>query len=258
MNRSSALHFSIAALCFGGGPMLFRTLFAFAAWAAAPFAAQAQCADLALVLAVDSSGSIDAADYALQRQGYAMAFADPTVQAALQSAGTVDVALVLWGDSELSPQVFGWQRIRKPDDAAQVAATLLYAPRNVTGNTGIGRGVSVALDLLAAPGNCALRKVINVSGDGVETLSPHPRNHVPLATARARAAEMGVMINALAITRQHPDLAEWYTTHLITGTGSFVIAVDDFSGFGDAIIRKLGREIAPPQLATSLAPPPRL
>lgn len=227
--------------------MSFRTLVALAAIATSPLPAAAECADLALVLAVDSSGSIDQADYTLQRHGYAMAFADPTVQAALHAAGNVDVALILWGDSEMAPQVFPWQRISTAAGAEQVAATLLYAPRNVTGNTGIGRGVSVALDLL--DGHCATRKVINVSGDGTESLSPRPRHAIPLAQARARATDMSVTINALAITREHPDLAAWYENHLITGAGSFVIAVGDFDGFAQAIIRKLGREIAPPQLA---------
>ncbi|MGL5011563.1 MAG: DUF1194 domain-containing protein, partial [Paracoccaceae bacterium] len=177
----------------------------------------------------------------------ATAFADPTVQAALDSAGVVDVALVLWGDSEMPPQVFAWQRISSPDDAAAVAATLLYAPRVVTGNTGIGRGVSAALDLLED--QCALRRVINVSGDGIETLSPRPRTHIPLVQARARATEMGVTINALAITQDSPGLAAWYEDHLITGPDAFVLSVADFQGFGTAIIQKLGREIAPPQLA---------
>lgn len=212
-----------------------------------PLTAQAQCADLALVLAVDSSGSIDSADYALQRQGYALAFADPTVQAALHSAGVVDVALVLWGDGEMTPQVFPWQRISAPGDAAAVAATLLYAPRKVTGNTGIGRGVSVALDLLEA--HCAYRQVINVSGDGQESRTARPRNHIPLAEVRNRATEMGVTINALAITDTVPDLAQWYADHLTTGPGAFVLEVADFGAFGAAIIHKLGREIAPPQLA---------
>ncbi len=233
----------------------------FAALLTTGLPAYAGCADLApdlaLVLAVDSSGSIDAADYSLQRQGYALAFADPTVQAALQSAGVVDVALVLWGDSEMAPQVFGWQRITGPQGAQALMATLLYVPREVTGNTGIGRGVSAALDLLEAPGNCALRKVINVSGDGVETLSPHPRNHIPLAQARDRAQAMGVTINALAITRDQPDLADWYADHLITGPASFVIAVNGYDGFATAIIQKLGREIAPPQLALMAAAPDR-
>nr|MCU0803214.1 DUF1194 domain-containing protein [Paracoccaceae bacterium] len=189
--------------------MSIRTALAMAALAAtavalAPRIATADCADLALVLAIDSSGSVDAAEDSLQRTGYAAAFSDPTVQAALQAAGVVDVALVLWGDSEMAPQVFPWQRIAGPADVPAVATTLLQAPRRVTGNTGIGSGVMAGLDLLSA--HCGLRQVINVSGDGIESQSPTTRRHVTLVAARARAFEMGVTINALAITDDTADL----------------------------------------------------
>lgn len=231
--------------------MFLRSFLALAAFAATPLPAAAACADLALVLAVDASGSIGSAEYSLQRQGYARAFEDPGVRSALRSAGVVDVALVLWGDSEMAPQVFDWHRIAGAADLTGLTAELLYAPRMVTGNTGIGRGVMTALDLLE--GHCAMRKVINVSGDGIETLAPRPRTTIPLVTARQRAAETGVTINALAIETDHENLAAWYTDHLITGAGSFVMTADDFDDFGAAIIRKLGREIAPPQLSAVAA-----
>ena len=49
-----------------------------------PFSGAAfSCPDLALVLAIDGSGSIDTKDFALQQDGYAAAFADPRVQTAL-------------------------------------------------------------------------------------------------------------------------------------------------------------------------------
>ncbi len=231
--------------------MMAKALCAAAFMTAMPAMAQADCADLALVLAVDASGSIDAEEFSLQRQGYALAFADPTVRAALQSAGTVDVALVLWGDAEIAPQTFAWQRITTAGQTETLMANLMFAPRQVTGNTGIGRGVSAALDLLEA--HCALRRIINVSGDGIESTSPRPRHNIPLVTARARADAMGVTINALAIANEQADLANWYEDHLITGPGAFVMTAASFDDFGAAIIRKLGREIAPPQLAMAMA-----
>jgi hypothetical protein len=227
--------------------LLAKGLFLVAALTATANQALCDCADLALVLAIDASGSVDAGEYALQQAGYAMAFSDASVLAAVKAAGRVDIAVVLWGDDEMAPQVYPWQQISGAGDAADLAATLLYAPRQVTGNTGIGRGVNTALDLLE--GHCAARQVINVSGDGVQSSSPSRRNHVPLTMARTRAEEMGVTINALAITADHRDLKGWYEDHLITGMGSFVMSASSFEDFGAAIIRKLGREIAPPQLA---------
>ena len=63
---------------------------------ASPINAGARCADLALVLAIDSSGSIDADEFRLQVLGYAAAFSDPKVLRALREAGAVDVASVFW------------------------------------------------------------------------------------------------------------------------------------------------------------------
>jgi hypothetical protein len=232
--------------------MYFRSLsHAFALVAAGVCAApvHARCADLALVLAIDGSGSISDRDYDLQRIGYAAAFAGAEVQRALASAGVVDVAVVLWGDSELSPQILPWQRIVTPADAIRLADRIADAPRTATGNTGIGRGLWTALDLIEASQACAARRLINVSGDGTETKGPRSRHFVDLRVARARAVGMGVTINGLAITSDFSGLESWYRDHVITGPGAFVIVASDFNAFGEAISRKLTREIALPSLA---------
>jgi len=215
---------------------------------------RADCADLALVLAIDASGSIDAGEFTLQQQGYAQAFRSPRVQAALASAGVVDVGVVLWGDSEFAPQILPWQRLRNASDAERLANQVAAMPRFVTGNTGIGGGVATAIDLLQEPDRCAWRKLVNVSGDGIETLSPRPRLHVPLRIARERAETANITINALAIETDDPNLSDWYRIHLIAGPGAFVMEVGGFESFGDAILEKLAREIAPPALA-AMQPP---
>lgn len=212
-------------------------------------AARAGCADVALVLAIDASGSIRAEEYALQQAGYVRAFRSPRVQAALAAAGVVDVGVVIWGDSEMTPQILPLRRLVEPADAAALADRIEAMPRRVSGNTGLGRGVSVSLDLLEGPGACAARRIVNVSGDGLETIAPRPRFHVPLAEARARAEAMGVTINALAIETDVADLGDWYRQRLIAGPDAFVMRVDGFGTFADAIEEKLLREIAPAAFA---------
>ncbi len=211
----------------------------------------ASCPDLALVLAIDGSGSINDHDFGLQRQGYAAAFTDDRVQAALALAGVVDVAVVLWGDEQIAPQVLPWQRIDSAAAAARLADRIAALPRRVTGDTGIGSGLWKSLDLLEAGRSCAARRIINVSGDGRESVGPRPRHHVPLETARTRADEMGVTINGLAITLTDPDLDTWYSRWVITGPGAFVMTANSFDAFGEAIIHKLAREIAMPALAAA-------
>jgi Protein of unknown function (DUF1194) len=207
------------------------------------------CPDLALVLAIDGSGSIDASEFDLQMTGYAAAFRAPRVKAALASAGRVDVAVVLWGDDGLLKEVLPWQSLQGAQDAEALARRIAGMPRSVMGSTGIGSGISRALDLLAARGDCAGRRLINVSGDGMESMTPRARVGVTMAQARIRARDMGVTINALAITNEVADLGDWFRDKVITGPDAFVMQVTGFDTFGDAIARKLAREIALPQVA---------
>lgn len=212
------------------------------------------CPDLALVLAIDSSGSIDDRDFALQQTGYATAFSDQRVLDALAGAGVVDVAVVLWGDEDMVPQVLPWQRIAGPADAGRLGGQIATLSRRVTGDTGIGNGLWAALDLLERDQICAARRIVNVSGDGKESFGARPGHRIPLVLARQRAAEMGVTINGLAITVQGPGLEEWYRRQVITGPDAFVMSVRSFADFGEAIIRKLAREIAIPSLAVAKLP----
>lgn len=212
---------------------------------------EARCADLALVLAIDGSGSIDAGEFALQQAGYADAFRNAHVLAALQSAGTVDVAVVLWGDSAIPVQVLPWQRLDHAAGAARLAQMIETAPRRVNGNTAIGTGLWAALDLLDDPARCADRSVINVSGDGVESLGPRPESVVSLGQSRARAMATGVTINALAISGGNELLVDWFRQSVVTGPDSFVMQATFFSDFADAIAAKLAREIRAPALASA-------
>jgi hypothetical protein len=216
-------------------------------------AAAARCSHLALVLAIDSSGSIDDREFALQQKGYGDAFRNDRVLAALKSAGTVDVAVVLWGDSAIPVQVLPWQRLDRAAGAERVAQKIEDVPRRVTGNTAIGAGLWVALDLLDDPARCSDRTVINVSGDGVESLGPRPGSVIPLDQSRARALANGVTINALVIADRNKLLADWYQSEVITGPGSFVMQVNSFAHFADSIVEKLVREINAPVLA-AIAP----
>jgi hypothetical protein len=114
-------------------------------------------------------------------------------------------------------------------------------PRAALGGTGIGAGVAFAVRILARNGFSAPRQVVDVSGDGRET--PPRENVVMMPMARALADARGVTLNGLAILNDDPDLASWYRNNVITGRGAFVIPVDDYSDFAQAIVEKLIREI---------------
>ncbi len=213
-----------------------------------------RCADLGLVLAVDTSASIDEAEFQLQVEGYAMAFLDPAIRRALREAGMVDVAAVFWADAGAPVAVIPWQRITSPEGAAQMAERLLRTRRETSGATDLGHGLTAALDLLETPGRCFWRAVVNVSGDGRASVPARRSTVVPLSAARSRAERMGVTVNALAIETTDAGLGAYYRTDLIAGVGSFVMTAHDFDDFAGAIARKLEREIRP-QLSAALDGP---
>ena len=201
------------------------------------------CADVALVLAIDASGSIDDHEFDLQRTGYVDAFRNAEVHVALHLAGVVDVAAVVWGDSDFAPHILPFHRIATADDAAHFATAMQHLHRTTRGNTGLGNGIDHALTLLADPAVCADRKIIDLSGDGRQVFFRGRNGMVTPRHARLRAAEMGVTINAIAILSREPDLEDYYRARVITGEGAFATRAQGFADFGAALIDKLVREL---------------
>lgn len=202
------------------------------------------CADVALVLAIDASGSIDDGDFALQMQGYAAAFRDGAVHAALRSAGRVDVAVVVWGDSAARSEILPFRRLAGVEDATALAAALERFPRSAGwGNTGLARALDTALDLLAAPEVCAERRIVDLSGDGRQVYFRSRHMQATLPGVRARAEAMGVTINALAIETRDPGMAEYFRQHVMVGHDAFVMRAATMRDFAEAIAAKLRLEL---------------
>lgn len=203
------------------------------------------CADAALVLAVDGSDSIDATEYRFQQRAIAQALRDREVLAAFAEAGTVSVAVMFWGEASRPAHLAGAATIRDAGDAERLARAVESQPRLTRGTTGLGTGLAAALDQIAAMG-CAHRAVINVTGDGKETILPRKRHAaVKPEQARDRASSEGVTINALVIAGAAPGLAGYFAGKVITGPDAFVMEIASHDDFAGALERKLIREIAP-------------
>ena len=203
------------------------------------------CIDVALLLAVDGSGSVDNREYQFQQHAIARSFRDPEVIAALKGAGMVSVAVVFWGDA--SKPVYHTEAVTIQDtsDAHRFSRIVENLPRWTLGNTGLGAGLSAALDRLATMG-CAHRSIINVSGDGKETNVPRQRLQTARAgQARDRARSMNVTINALVISNAELGIVDYYRRKVITGPGAFVMEIADYEDYAEALKTKLIREITP-------------
>jgi len=213
------------------------------ALAAAPRAARARgdAVDLLLVLAIDASGSIDADEFRLQREGCADALAHPAVLAAASSGprGAIGVALVEWGAPGGAETVVGWHRLGDAASAAALARAVTEAPRSRQSWNAIGDAIDHAAALIAAAPWSASERVIDVSGD-----APDMRGLRPVEEARRAAALAGIVVNALAIEGGRPGLTGTYERTVIAGDGAFVMTADTRADFARAMRAKLIREIA--------------
>ena len=208
--------------------------------------------DLLLVLAADVSHSVDAAKFKLQREGYAAAITDPRVIKAMTGGTHRRIALcfIEWADDYEQSVIVDWMLIGGRRDASRFAETIRQAPRVHSGRTSIGAGIDYAMAQLGRTAYQAVRRVIDVSGDGTSNADR------TLAKAREEALAQGVTINGLAILGDAPlstnprhtnprgGLAAYYRDNVIGGPGAFVMEATGFEVFGQALIAKLIKEIA--------------
>lgn len=205
--------------------------------------------DLALVLAVDMSGSIDAREAQLQRQGYVQALTSAEVLGAIRGGaiGKIAVTYIEWSDLSDQRVIVDWTLIDGPATAAAVAASIEAAPFLPGRRTALGEALMFAMGRFKDSPYKATRRVIDVSGDGRSNVG------VPAWMARNKIVAAGVTINGLPILYQSASgaashrlsrLDDYYLERVVGGQGAFVIAAKDFRDFGRAIRQKLLKEIA--------------
>jgi hypothetical protein len=219
---------------------------------AGPTGARAETVDLLLVLAADVARSIDEDEFNLQRKGYAQAMTDPRVLRAIAGGRhhAIAITFIEWSGAADQNVVLDWTLVRDEEGAAGVAATMLSAPRSFLGRTSISAAIDFAMQRLTAAPDRADKRIIDVSGDGTNNAGRS------IADARDEALAAGVTINGLAIvnTRSSPGYAfhtqppgglpKYYEDNVIGGPGAFLIHIENFDSFAEAITRKLVSEIA--------------
>ncbi len=197
--------------------------------------------DIALVLAVDVSLSVDTEEFALQRAGYAAAFRNQRVVDAIAAGtvGAIAVTYMQWSGAREQQQIVGWQLINDRASAARFAAALAAADRIVvSGSTSVSGAIDAASRLLRQSGYAAERRIIDISGDGSNNSGRLPN------FARDEAVALGITINGLAILKNEPQLDVYYQANVVGGRGAFVLTAGDFDDFAEAILAKLIREVA--------------
>jgi hypothetical protein len=197
--------------------------------------------DVQLVLAVDTSGSVNNTRFELQKQGYAAAFRNPRVLNAIRSLSTqsIVVTMVQWTGPELQMQVVPWTLIKDAASIEAFAATIEQTPRQLfSGGTSISGAIDYAMLLMPTSPYQGIKRVIDISGDGSNNRGRD------VVSARDDAVRAGAIINGLPILSLEPDLDRYYFNRVIGGPGSFMVAAASYEAFAEAVLRKLILEIA--------------
>ena len=191
--------------------------------------------DLALLLAVDVSGSVSRDEFRIQADGLAAALRDGLVAEALLKA-QARVALVQWSGTTRQEVTIPWVAIESDADLESLAARIETDQRRWRDySTAIGEALILAEAQFADVADCD-RRVIDVSGDGSSNEGQEPRDLHPAL----RAA--GITVNALVIEGSEPDLDAYFWENVITGEGAFIVTANGFDEYPAAIRRKLIRE----------------
>jgi hypothetical protein len=207
--------------------------------------------DTELVIAVDVSNSMDPEEQELQREGYITGLTSREFMSAVRGGthGKVAVTYFEWAGLYDQKLVMPWRMIDGPESADAVANEIARAPYRRAPRTSIFGALQFAKPLFDSSGYNGLRRVIDVSGDGVNNMGP------PVTLMRDDVLGSGVTINGLPIMlkrqvgygmweMQFENLDIYYEDCVAGGPGSFVIPIKERTQFKDATRQKLVLEIA--------------
>ena len=210
-----------------------------------PACASEREVDLALVLAVDISYSMDPEEQELQRQGFVEAFRSPQVHKAIARGvlGRIAVTYMEWAGRSHQDVLVPWTVLYGAEDAMAFADQLSAKPLQRGQNTSISAAVDKGAQLIASSGFDAARRVIDISGDGTNNQGR------PVTEARDDAVSAGITINGLPIMIERakvdePALDLYYRDCVIGGVGSFVIPVRERQQIVRAIKTKIIVEVS--------------
>jgi Ca-activated chloride channel family protein len=196
----------------------------------------ARACQTALLLAIDVSQSIDAAEYRFQTEGLAEALADPQIAEALVR-GRMALAVMQWSGLESQQMSIPWTRMHSAADLAAFAERARTMPRAyLMSNTAVGQALTHAMAQFDDVPDCA-RKVIDLSGDGPDNAGSDPRR------ARNLAERAGIEINGLAIESLGLSITTYFRRSVIT-RGGFVMTARGYRSYARTLRDKIRRETA--------------
>ncbi len=201
--------------------------------------------DIALVLAIDCSFSVDSTEYRLQMEGLGAAIQDPAVLDAIKRGPYQRIAITAfqWSDNNNQYVVMPWTILDSEASVTAAGMILADGARNLAeGGTSISHALLFANALFASAPPTS-RRTIDLSTDGRNNIGPL------VTTVRDQVVANRITINVLAIANEYPTLDVYAESQIVGGPGNFVIKAKTYDDFGAAMLRKLIKEIVGPGLA---------
>jgi hypothetical protein len=197
-----------------------------------------------LVLAVDTSMSIDSFEYDLLMTGIASAFRAPEIVTLIGQQNGVAVSLFQWSSAVDERYMIPWQLLTDPASVLAFATKVEQAERDPQRVfTGIGEALEFGVRSIAENAFEGRQSKIDISGDGRNNIG------VPPSVPRQKANALGIVINGLPILTytgaESYDLETYFREKIIQGPGAFIEIANDYDDFARAFLRKLLRELTP-------------
>lgn len=204
--------------------------------ALAGFSTPLAACELALVLAVDVSGSVDKSEYRTQMDGLAAALRDSVVSEALVLA-RAELTLIQWTGSNRQRVTIPWTTIDSFTASDNFADRVANDPRVWRHySTAIGEALRFSMATFQDVPHCT-RQLIDLSGDGLSNEGVEPN------TVHQALKQAGIIVNAIAIEASEPELTAYFYENVITGEGAFVVSAASFAQYPNRIRKKLLREV---------------
>ncbi len=195
--------------------------------------------DLALIIALDVSYSVDVDEFHLMREGLAAALDTKEVEEALLTGfhGAMLICVLQWSGFQEQKIKVKWMRVTDRSGLAAIAHEVRQTTRGYYGGaTDIGGALEYCRKLILNTPEKAARMVIDLVADGTNNVNFSP------IFERDIAVSMGITINGLAITNEVDGLVDYFTNTIIGGNGAFVEVAKEYTDFELAMRKKLARE----------------
>ena len=212
--------------------------------------------DIALVLAVDVSSSIQSVERVFQRHAYAQALKDPRVAQVALGGGTgrVAIAYMEWSGRKYQRVYLPPRIMSSPEEISNFADDILRIPDHADDPmyfqaTAVGDALIAAETAMSELDLRARDYVIDISGDGVLNDGSN------MQEARDHVLSRGYVVNGLPIevtgsptiyddVNSRDYVSRYYANCVIGGPGAFHLVARGYSDVRETLIMKLMLEMA--------------